>query len=160
MRRKIWNRIAWVISLIVLTVLTYSCAAKNLPTKSFPIDHPGDAIEIAEYYIGPEIKANDILTFWIVNKSEECIVFPYDLGQKIFAEINNEWKPVNNIMEYHHHNDNILNGDNPTTMVSVAPDLSNITVTAPVNFKVVLSGKLCDNKNFVVEKTIPFTVVP
>jgi hypothetical protein len=118
---------------------------------------------VVTYETGPEIQATEVLEFWIKNTSNNCIVFPYNYGLKIFVEQNTNWIEVPNPTIYSPEDDIYLReADNIFSYrpVLLRPDISKIQLQGPTNFQATITGHLCDDENVVVEKTIPFVVKP
>jgi hypothetical protein len=129
----------------------------GLFSENSTLEHSEDAIKIELFVDGPQIKPTARLSFGISNQATECMVFPYDFGKKIFIESKGKWIPVKDIMETNSR-ENVILQPRSGIGIFVAPDLSNIVITSPTNSKVVITGHLCNNKDVVVEKTIPFVV--
>ena len=44
--------------------------------------------------------------------------------------------------------------------LTIKPDLSDYKISKATDAYVLITGHLCDNENFIIEKEIPFTIVP
>jgi hypothetical protein len=115
------------------------------------------------YVIGPEIQNTESLISFIKNTSSSCMVFPYNYGVKIYMERNGSWVDVPNMTDYRSKEDIQLlpagNMDSDNVVV-LRPNLLDVELQAPTNFRAVLNGHLCDDENVLIKKIVPFTVVP
>jgi hypothetical protein len=121
-----------------------------------------DSIDVS-YQTGPRIGVNQDLTVWIKNQTAYCVSFPPDYGIKIFAETSDGWTEVSNLVTFV--------GNQPRSLkpkgdifsersIDVRPDVSALMLSQPTNFYVSISGHLCNDETVLVEKEIPFVVVP
>jgi hypothetical protein len=145
------------ILIIGLLIIFSMCACTSTQGQN-----PADAIEIT-YETGPEIHKTDDLEFWAKNTSTNCVVFPYDYGIKIFREVDGIWVETPNLTEYFPRQDKYLREAKNVfseELLILMPDLSKIQLQGPTNFRAVLNGHLCNDENVVIEKIVPFTVIP
>jgi hypothetical protein len=143
--------------LMFLVAVTAGCS--NEPSQPAEI---ASLIEIV-YQTGPEISAGGSVDAVLENKSNQCIHFPVDLNTKVFVEQHGDWIEVENQITYL--------GDSPvllqpkgdiwsSTLVYIQPDTSELTVTEPVDSYALVTGNLCENEDVVIEKKIPFVIIP
>jgi hypothetical protein len=133
----------------------------------------GNAIRV-EFINGPELHLDFVkelnqyqtstLTFRIKNTSQTCITFPYDFGIKIYYENNGSWIETDNMFQYFPKDKDVLldsvGNIDSDMVVNLSPDIQNVQISTIVNFKATIQGHLCKDKSVVVEKEIPFTVLP
>lgn len=113
---------------------------------------------------GNQIKAGSGLSVSVINRSGYCLIFPYDYGvKKIYLQRNGEELEISNTVDY------IFLEDAPTVdkididssgSVLLAPDLTNIVIDAPQEFRATITGHLCDDETVEITKDIIFFVVP
>lgn len=131
------------------------CAATPMPVS-------GEDLQIT-YATGPMIPATQYLAVFITNMSMDCVEFPDDFGIRIWYRDGATWKPTGNLWEYESPQHNRLERHGSpydTTSFSLKPDLQGIDSKAPVDFKATIKGHACNQASEVVEKDIPFTVMP
>jgi len=141
-----------------MTLAIISCS----DSSEQQIENIADGIELI-YEMGPEIGRGQILTVWINNQTSFCISFPRGYGIKIFSETSNGWKEVPNLGKFIGTEPRLLQpkGDFfSEDSIDVFPDVSGLELVQPTNFYVSISGNLCDDETVLVEKNIPFVVVP
>ena len=122
----------------------------------------GADLELA-YASGPVINSTEYLDVFVTNMSQGCIEFSHDLGLKIYLERNGSWVETGNLVSYPDLKIIELhpNGESfDSTAVSLRPSLSGNEITGPINLKATIHGNICNNPSAVIEKDIPFTVVP
>lgn len=122
----------------------------------------GADLELA-YASGPIIKSTEYLYVFITNMSQGCIEFPHDFDLKIYFEKNGSWVETGNLESYPDLKSIQLspNGETlDTSTVVLRPSLSGVQIAAPITLKATIHGNVCNHPNTVVEKEIPFTVVP
>ena len=133
-----------------------------------------DSQEIADslliyYYDGIFQQENQVKAGWglearVMNRSDYCVIFPYDYGIKIyFRKAGGEDVEVSNTVNYTFLEnapmvERIDGGSQGSIML--APDLTNITVNAPREFRATITGHLCDDETVEITKEIIFFVVP
>ncbi len=103
------------------------------------------------------------LEAWITNESEYCIVFPYDYGVKIYLKDEKAETEVANTVTYANYQDVRLaqRGDSGSRrIIPVLPDLTNIIIDVPQEFRATITGYLCDDETVEITKEIIFFVVP
>ena len=118
---------------------------------------------VLTYATGPVIKASEELDVFITNTSQGCINFPDDFGLRIFYRQNGSWVETGNLMKYMPPQNNHLGPHGEpfeTTSVSLIPSLSHVQIREPLALKATIRGYSCHDPAAVVEKDIPFTVVP
>jgi hypothetical protein len=146
------------IKFVVFSIFLNACS--NSYEKQ--IENIPDSIEVT-YETGPEIGQNEILTVWIKNQTDFCISFPRGYGIRNFVETSDGWKEVPNLGKFIGTEPRLLKPRNDffsEDSIDVRPDLSGLGLTKPTNFYVTISGHLCDDETVLVEKKIPFVVVP
>lgn len=133
-----------------------SCNSINSP------DNLAEMIEIS-YLSATEITSGQSLSLTIINKSNYCITFPAGYNLKVFANINGEWNELTNLARVRGNKpNNLMSGGNIDSVgfIDALPDISNYGFSHPTDAYVLISGHLCDDENFIIEKEIPFTIVP
>jgi hypothetical protein len=93
-----------------------------------------------------KIDPKDIYLY-VVNKTNDCVVFPYNYGLEIFLQVNGNWVKVNNLVEYANTENRPLtssSGIEPDALIFIRPDYSNVS-GQPTDIKIVLNAYLCDN---------------
>jgi hypothetical protein len=99
----------------------------------------------------------------LINESNYCVIFPQVSGMTIYTEKSGSRLEVNNLITIMGDENLVVNSQGEIfskRSVDIAPDVSGITITAPTQFFVSLSGYLCDDENVKIIKVIPFTVTP
>jgi hypothetical protein len=99
----------------------------------------------------------------LINESNYCVIFPQVSGMTIYTEKSGNRLEVKNLITIMGDENLIVNSQGEIfskRSVDVVPDVSGITITAPTQFFVSLSGHLCDDENVKIIKVIPFTVTP
>jgi hypothetical protein len=143
--------------LIFLVAITAGCS--NQPSQSTNI---AELIDIG-YQSGPEISPGGIVEAWMENMSNQCISFPTDFSIHVFVEQHGDWIEVSNRVTYVGDRPELLKpkGDMPSSaLVYIRPDTSGLTITESVDSYAVVTGQLCDDENYVIEKKIPFVIIP
>jgi hypothetical protein len=143
--------------IIFLVVIATGCSKKpSQPTEIAAL------IDI-DYQAGPEISRGGIVEAWMENMSDQCISFPLDFNTKIFIEQNEDWTEVPNRVTYIGDRPVLLKpkGDiRSSALVYIRPDTSGLTITESVDSYALVTGNLCDDENFVIEKKIDFVIIP
>jgi hypothetical protein len=129
------------------------------------LSQPPDVATLIEitYQTGPEISPGGYVEAWIENTSNRCISFPIDFDIKVFVEQHEAWIEVPNLVTYVGDRPEVLKpkGDALSdTLVNIRPDISALIMTEPVNSYALITGNLCDDEDYVIEKKIPFVIVP
>ena len=151
-------RLTFLSAIVILTLAIISCSNSS----EQQIADIADSIEVS-YQTGPQIGVHQDLTIWIKNQTKYCVSFPPDFGIKVFAEINKNWQEVPNLGTFLGNEPRLLKpkGDIfAETSLDARPDVSDLGLTQSTNFYVSISGHLCDDDTVLVEKKIPFVVVP
>jgi hypothetical protein len=127
----------------LLIFLVVSCTT-NHPTDTSVADV--DFLDISVQSTDPEIGTKDI-DLYVVNKTNDCVIFPYNYGLEIYFRVNGNWVKVNNLVEYFNTENRLLtssSGIEPDGIIFIHPDYSSIT-DQPTNAKIILSAYLCNN---------------
>ncbi len=152
------NLLKLTINFLLFVVLLSGCSG----SYESQIENIPDSIEVT-YETGPEISSNQNLMFWIKNQTNFCISFPRGYGIRNYAEKSDGWTEVPNLGNFLGNEPRLLKpkGDFfSEDSVVVRPDISNLGLTEPTNFYVTISGHLCDDETVLIEKKIPFVVIP
>ena len=115
------------------------------------------------YQTGPEIPPSGYIEAWIENMSDQCISFPNDFNIKVFVEQNENWVEVPNLVTYVGDRAEVLKPKSDArsdTLVNIRPDTSGLIMSKRVNSYAFITGNLCDDKSYKIEKKIPFVIVP
>lgn len=115
------------------------------------------------YVYSNEIKSGNRADIEITNNTNYCLVFPLIDGVNIYTEKNKVQTKIDDL--------GIILGDQNLVVspkgellssrtITLRPDTSKIVSTTPVNFTVKLTGYLCDDKDFIIEKEVPFIATP
>ncbi|GEM_PF-5965189 len=147
-----------IFSLFIITLFWSACGS-NLNQSPKDIAESLDVI----YIYGPDIKHGETLSLWVENDTEYCLDFSPNYNIIINVKIDKSWIIVSNSINFLNDKPDILMPvDDPASIsfVDVLPDLSEYQLTKPVEAYVVISGHLCDDESFVIEKKIPFTITP
>jgi hypothetical protein len=115
------------------------------------------------YPYSQEMRVGEQIDIFVTNETDYCLVFPLVGGLTIYTEENDEHIEVKNLV-------NIIGNQNLTIspkgeplssrMILLQPNTSSILIEKPTTFFVKLTGYLCDDENFLIEKIIPFTITP
>jgi hypothetical protein len=122
----------------------------------------GADLELA-YASGPVIKSTEYLNVFVTNMSQGCVEFSHDFGLKIYFTQNGSWVETGNMVRYPDPKPIELQPNGglfDDTAVSLRPTLSGEEITGPITLKATIHGNVCNNPSSVIEKDIPFTVVP
>jgi len=130
-------------------LLVASCVSCRQGNNADFVDYPGsvplvDFLEITELPDVEKIREAEINLF-VENKTEDCVVFPYDYGMRIFAQSNNVWEEIPNLGNYIVKSNIILtvsSGEVPFVVVYLLPDYSELK-EQPSKIRVILSAYLC-----------------
>jgi hypothetical protein len=145
------------ISILFLTAITAGCSNESSQSSDIAA-----LIEIS-YQTGPEISPGGYVEAWMENTSNQCISFPIDFSINVFVEQHGDWIEVQNRVTYVGDRPEVLKpkGEMPSSaLVNIRPDTSGLTITESVNSYALVTGNLCDDENFVIEKKIPFVILP
>ncbi len=148
-------RTRYILILIVfLPTLLFSCAVQPKDiTASLEVVYP----KTSEFHVGAPV---DII---INNTSNYCVVFSLKDGLTIYAEQSSGQVGIANLVEFIGSQDWVIKpkGDlYSSRLISMYPDLSNLSITSPTKFYAKLTGHFCDDESVQVKKEIPFTIVP
>ena len=105
-----------------------------------------DFLDISVQSTSQKINPKDIYLY-VVNKTDDCIVFPYDYGLEVFIKVNESWVKVSNLVEYANTESRPLtsfSGIWPDDIIFIRPDYSSIS-DQPTDIKIVLNAYLCNN---------------
>ena len=95
------------------------------------------------------IKLFTTVPLYVVNKTSDCLVFPFNYGVRVFVLQNNNWIEIPDVIKYADNHDVILdarNGLYPDTMVSVNPDYSKLdNISGQLRMRIVVVGRQCVN---------------
>jgi hypothetical protein len=141
--------------LLMTSVILYGC---KTPPNSKDLS---DAIEV--YYYGTsEIKPPDALTIQIRNASSYCMAFPYDYQAELYLLDGNKRKWVNNLASdgVYRRDQELPPGNVNIGFITARPNLDGLDVSRPLDFVFVIIGNLCEDENIVIQKEIPFTLIP
>jgi hypothetical protein len=113
------------------------------------------------------IKPYTTITLYIVNKTLDCVVFPYNFGVKIFVYQNQGWIEIPDNVVYAYRNNVVLDphgGLDEGAIVAIQPDYSKLGVISNrQRMRVVLIGELCKKglpSNQLTADYIELTVEP
>ncbi|MEN9562885.1 MAG: hypothetical protein RIR73_1129 [Chloroflexota bacterium] len=146
------------LSYLLLIFFLSGCTFINRPDK--------DKIEsgiLISYVYSNEIKSRNSADVEITNQTNFCLVFPLIDGIEIYTESNKARTKLVNLVTYLGDQNLIVSpkGESLSSrIITLRPDTSKIVSTMPVNFTVKLTGYLCDDKEFKIEKKIPFIAIP
>lgn len=120
-----------------------------------------DSITI-RYLKGSNIFEGDILTVSIENESQYCLEFPLGFDLQVFLDNKGNWIEVPELGKYVAGETDIVmlypkNDFRNSKLIAVSPDLSNIDL--PADFYATIQGTVCDNKEIIINKNIPFRVL-
>lgn len=112
---------------------------------------------------GNQITAGSGLSMSILNRSDYCLVFPYDYAIRMYLKKDSEDIEVSNTVEYIFLEnapifETIEAGSQGSVLI--APDLTNIVVNDPKEFRATITGHLCDDETIEITKEFVFFVVP
>jgi hypothetical protein len=150
----------WMQSLVGLLFLLIVGCIKVTPT---PTPDEISNLLIIKYHEGPEIQLNGHIQAVIRNTTNYCIVFPVDLGIKLFVNQDGKLSEINNYTKYIGNQNQYLNpaGEkNDLISVSLDPDTSGLLITDSMMFYAEITGHLCDDESVIIKKKIPFIIVP
>jgi len=149
-----------------ITLLTYALMVLlgtiNCSSELGQPTNIASSIEIT-YQAGPEITPGGEVLAWIDNTTRSCISFPPDFGIKVFVQQGEDWLEVPNLVTYVSEEPQILDPRGSLfsrTLVHVWPDVSGLVITEPVDSYALITGTLCDDESYAIEKKIPFEIVP
>jgi hypothetical protein len=121
------------------------------------------SIEIT-YQTGPEISPGGEVLAWINNTTDNCINFPTDFGIKVFVLQGEDWLEVQNLVTYESDEPQVVlepKGEMfSRNLVHIWPDVSSLIITEPVDSYALITGHLCEDENYAIEKKIPFVIIP
>jgi hypothetical protein len=105
-----------------------------------------DFLDISVQSTSQKINPEDIYLY-VTNKTNDCVIFPYNYGLEIFIKVNENWVKVNNLVEYANTENKPLtsaSGVEPDDLIFIRPDYSNIS-DPPTEIKIILNAYLCNN---------------
>jgi hypothetical protein len=105
-----------------------------------------DFLDISVRSTDQKINPNDIYLY-VTNKTNDCVVFPYNYGLEIFMKVNESWVKVNNLVEYANTENRPLtssSGIEPDDLIFIRPDYSNVP-GKPSDIRIILNAYLCKN---------------
>ena len=149
--------------LFVTTLLLILVGCRNETLTPTPTPDEISNSLIIKYYEGPEIQIYGHIQAIVQNTSDFCIEFPIDLGIKLFVDQNGTVSEINNYTKYIGNQKRVLNpiGErNDFISVSYDPDVSGLIVTDSMTFYAEFTGHLCDDETVIIQKKIPFNIVP
>jgi len=143
--------------IILIFILTGGCSTLS----NQPLDNIADLLEVS-YPAGSEVSQSQVLSVLISNQTNYCFSFPPDYGAKLYVNVNNNWMQIPNKIK--------VIGDSPVLLqpkgdifsegyINVFPDVTNIKSVNSMELYVLISGHVCNDSQFLIEKKIPFTVV-
>ncbi len=149
-----------------LSALLTVAALMLLGCTRSPIQQPeediSDSLTIT-YLTGPNIKNGQTLSLLIENQTDYCFDFSPDYNIVINIAINGSWVKIpNNITISGNKADILMPASDPGAgdFLDALPDLSKHNISSSTEAYITISGHLCDDENFVVEKKIPFSITP
>jgi len=153
--RQLVRSVCW---LFITIIILSGCQSTEIPTSA----------EIANslfvtYTVSKEVTNGYGLDIMIENKSDYCIDFSPNYNMVININIAEEWFQASNMVVVINDKPDILfpNGDpGSIDFFTVKPNLSDYKISKASDANVIISGHLCDDENFIIEKKIPFTIVP
>jgi hypothetical protein len=153
--RQLIRSVYWLFCAIIILS---RCQSAKIPTSA-EIEN----LLIVTYTVSSEVKNGYGLNIMIENQSDYCIDFSPNYNMVINVSIEEKLIEASNMV--------IIIGDKPDILLpngdpgsidffTVNPDLSDYKILKASDAKVVIFGHLCDDENFIIEKNIPFTIVP
>lgn len=118
---------------------------------------------LISYVYSNEIKSRDRADVEITNQTNFCLVFPLINGIEIYTESNGTQTKIDNLVTYLGEQNLIISPKGEllsSRTITLRPDTSKLVSTTPVDFTVKFTGYLCDDKDFKIEKEIPFIAIP
>ncbi len=101
---------------------------------------------------------------YVVNKTSDCIVFPYNYGVRIFVLQNDNWIEIPDVLQHafdHNVTLDANNGPFPDAVVSVNPDYSKLgNISGQLRMRIVVVGRQCVNGVPVDQEFADFIEVP
>jgi hypothetical protein len=151
------TKITLLLYALIVLMGTINCSRElNQP------DNVASSIEIT-YQAGPEISAGGEVLAWIDNTTKSCLSFPPDFDIKVFIQQGEDWVEVPNLVTYLDEEAHVLEPKGSLlskTLVYIWPDVSNVVIKEPVDSYASITGNLCDDESYFLEKKIPFVIVP
>lgn len=147
--------IKFLASLLILFTVFTGCTNQ-------PPEKVSDLI-VVSYLSGPEIRDGETLSMLIENRSSYCFDFSPDYNIVINVDINGEWIEIpNNIKISGNKPDILMPNGNPASgdFIDALPDLSKFGTMGQADAYILIVGHLCDDEGYIVEKKIPFVIVP
>jgi hypothetical protein len=151
------TKLALFLSTLFVVVGTISCSSEQ-----DQLTDVSSQLEI-DYQMGPEIPLNGEVQTWINNTTNNCISFPPDFGIKVFVKQDEDWLEVPNLVTYANKEPQVLKPKSdlfPTILVSIWPDVSSLNIKMSLDGYALITGHLCEDESHVIEKKIPFVIVP
>lgn len=118
---------------------------------------------LISYVYSNEIKPRDRADVEITNQTNFCLVFPLLGGIEIYTESNGAQTKIDNLVTYLGEQNLIISPKGEplsSRTIGIQPDTSKLVSTTPVDFIVKFTGYLCDDKDFKIEKEVPFIAIP
>ena len=140
---------------ISIVIIISGCNGKSPETIA-------DSIDLI-YQIGPNIMPNEFVEIRIINQTNYCIVFPIDFETKVFLKQDDGWVQVSNLVTNIGDGPQILESKGKmfsVAIVLIKPDTTNVVIEKPIESYALITGHLCDDENFVIEKKLPFVITP
>lgn len=118
---------------------------------------------LISYVYSNEIKSGSSSDVEITNQTNFCLVFPIIDGMEIYTESNGAQTKIDNLVTHLGDQNLIISPKGEplsSRTITLRPDTSKLVSTTPVDFTVKFTGYLCDDKDFKIEKEIPFIAIP
>ena len=134
-------------SFILIASLVSCRQSKGTSLEDNPSSIPIiDFVDITEITDGEKIY-DDQLNFYVENKTDDCVVFPYDYGVEIYTKDENNWLQIPYLGKYMSETTITLTpyfGEHPTDVIFVLPDYSVLN-ERPERIRVIMQAKLCND---------------
>ena len=146
---------------LILSVVIAILSGCNKPSQNSLPQDIADSLLI-EYQSGPEIPVYGHIEALLNNPTSFCIVFPPDLGIRLFLEQEGSITEIHNFTKYIGDQSRYLEPAGHQDFISVGfdPDISDLGVLEATEFYAEITGHLCDDDSVVIIKRIPFVIVP
>jgi hypothetical protein len=91
----------WINIISVSTILVFSSSIQKSNTISQnKVVNYNDSL-IIEYDGGNIGDEYGSINAWVINKSDNCFVFPYNYGVTILINVNGNWEKIPNILSFY-----------------------------------------------------------
>lgn len=150
--------------LLLTSCLCNSCSQTINITPTQTTINYSDSLTF-EYNEGNQVDSFGSIAIWVINKSNNCYIFPYNYGVSLQILENSNWKELpSKLVNYYPHDDIIMEKKGKAIFdsypVSFYPDISGMKITTETEVIATIKGYICDHPEIVVEKKIPFYIQP